>query len=491
MAFIGEVGAYLKADNSDFRTKMVEAGQSVEGLDKSLKKFGLGFGGVAALATAFRAIVDHARDLTGPLDENQRRAKDFAKGLDEAKKNALDVGVQVMGVVNGIGEWIGRQVALVKYGKEQVAIAEQIEKQTRETLAAIEKDREITKEIARLREQTRDVEKQTSEESKKQLDIKDRILLAEAKLQAAIDARNAAEGNKVEKAKAELEVAKARGELMKVHAEQQKKFAEDEKKWLEERNKAHDEHVKLLQKNNQARFEAQSTEEKILTYEESIRTLTELITQGKKEGRDVSEDQALLDNNLIELAKLRSELEAKNKVTLEDQVKELQKQGMSREQMIETLKAQGHHEDEILKKIQKQNQELQIGFQIRGRYDEDLSTRALEDKVRTLQKSVADRERSLFGQPGGVGGGGVPYDPLLNFERTQLSEAQAELNARRNLERNVARYGEEGAAKLYRGNIPEFERLLQLMDPDVSKKQLSLLDEINQRLKNSGLFPKR
>jgi hypothetical protein len=490
MAFIGEIAAYLKADNSDYKSKLDEAGQATEKLDKSLKKFGLGFGGVALIATAFRAIVDHARDLKGELDENQARAKAFAQGLDEAKKSALDVGVSILGTINGLGEWMGRQAAIVAHGREQVELAEKIERETQETLKTHEKNRKTAEEIGRIRAQIVDEEKRNTNEANKQLEIKQRILIAEQKLQAAIDEVARAEGNKLETVKAELDVAKARGELQRVNAEAAKKAAEEEKKRAEDEKKAQADRVDLLKQKNQLSFEQLSTQEKIWFYEDSIAELTRLINVGKKEGADVLEYEVALMENNIELSRHRKDLEGATKLTLDDQITALKEQGMGREQMIAQLRQAGFAEDEILNKLREQTAELQIQFSVRGRRDSDLSDAVLEDKIRTLSTSLSARKSRSTMTPGGVGGIG-DYDPFIFEEQKELDRAKNELDARRRAENLVGRYGEEGAARFYRGNMPEFERLLSLIDPDQAKKQTSLLEDLNNRLSNSGLFPKR
>lgn len=462
MPLVGELAAVLRAENADFKQKFAEAGDATESLDKKLKKFGLGFGGVGALAVAFRAIVDHARDLNGELDENQQRAKRFATDLDGVKKSALDVGVAVLGTVNGLGEWIGRQVAVLKYGKEQVALTEQIAKQTEQTLAAVEKDKKLSEEIGRIRGQIVETEKRTTEEASKQLDIRDRILAAEQKLQAAKDDLARIDGDRLATAKAELEVAKARGELTKLQTEQAKKTAEDEKKAAELAKKKDEERVDLLKRKGELLFEQKSTQEKIYTYEDSIATLTKLITEGKKAGADVTEYEVALLENQKTLAQLR----------------------------IELTNQQAAAEGKVAQQIGEQNKALEIGFKIRGRMDQDLSEAVLEEKVRTLAQSIAARQRAQFGASGGVGGGGVAYDPLLGFEQAELARAKAELEARRQVSGLVGRYGEQGAQRFYQGSAVEFERLLQTINPDAQAKTLSTLERIEQRLAASGLFPR-
>jgi hypothetical protein len=287
-------------------------------------------------------------------------------------------------------------------------------------------------------------------------------VLAEQKLQAAKDAVAKAEGDKLATAKAELAVAQARGELQKLQGEQAKKLAEEEKRAADLAKKNDAERVNLLQRKSELLFEQKSAEEKILTYQESIATLTQLIADGKKAGADVTEFEVDLLENQNTLAKLRVDLAGQ----------------------------QAAAEREVVQQIEAQNKALEIGFRIRGRSDTDLSAAALEDKVRTLTQSVAARQRAQFGASGGVGGGGVAYDPLLGWEQAELARAKAELEARRQVQGLVGRYGEQGAMKFYQGGAVEFERLLQMINPDAQAKTLSTLQRIEERLAGSGLFPR-
>jgi len=455
MAFIGEIGAMLKADNTDFRAKMDQAGKDTQKLEGQFKKFGLGFVGFAAIKMPISSILDAARDLTGPLDENQRRAKEFALGIDQAKAAMVGLGVQALGVVNGLGEWIGKQIAIVRYGGEQVALAEKIEQQTRETLETIEKQKKITEEVNRIKEQTAAVDKKSGEEANKQLDLATRIAAARSAIAASEDAIQRTQGDQVATAKAHLQVAEARGDLIKLEGEQIKQNAAEEKKAAEDAKRSANERMSLLQKKAVLQFEALSTEEKIHEYEKSILTLTELIAAKKKDKLEVDFEEVALMENQNDLARLRNELSANQKKA----------------------------ESAVTAEIKEQNKALTVGLQIRGRYNEHVSNQVLEDKVRTLTADLSVRRQKEF-QTGG-------YDPLLSFQDQQLTAAQAELSARSTIQKQVARYGEEGAANLYRGNMPEFERLMQFVTPPAEAKRTSdTLFEINERLKNSGIFPR-
>lgn len=457
MAFIGEIAAHLRAENSDFRTKLNESEKAVDTFDKKLKKFGLGFGGIGALALAFRAIVDHARELEGPLDANQRRAKDFAAGIDEAKKGILDLGVKATGVVNGFGEWIGRMAAIVRHGREQVELAEQIENQTRETLAAQEKNRAVIQEVARLRAQTAEVEKRSTEEANKRLSLDQRMDLVRQRIYHAEVASQQAGEDKVEIAKIDLELAHARSELQKLEAERAKQIAAEEKKAAEEAQKSAERRRTNLEEIQKLRFDALPIEEKILTYVESIETLERLILEGKKQKVAVDEYELALLENQNELTRLRKE----------------------------HADALANAERAVTREIKTQTEEMQRQVNIRrtGRDNPDLSDPALQEKIRNITQDIQQREDRLRAS------NGTFSDPFLQLQRNELQKSTRELRERRTVQDLVARYGEEGAAKRFSGSQIDFERLLNFANPpDAAKRTADRLDEINQRLRNSGLF---
>lgn len=451
MAFIGSVGAVLRADNSDFRQKMSEAGEAAEELDKKLKKFGLGFGGVALLATWFRETLEHARGLEGSLTENESRAKRFAESVGDIRKGFFDASVSALGVVNGLGEWIGRQVAIVRYGEQQVQLAEQIEAQTAETLATIEKQRAASLEVARIKEQIADVQRKSADEAAKQLSITEQIALAEMKVANAQDAVAAAGADRVAAAQAELELARVRADREKLYAEQKKQEIAAEKEARKEEVEAH------------------------------IAAMDRLVAQREQE------EEAKVEAHMAAMDRLVAEREAAARIVpvLDDELRKLQQQGTSREQIIAQLRQQGFSEDQISAKLDEQNQKLQaqISFRRVGRGDADLSDRVLQDKISNLKRGITDIDFDVINRQYMLG-----FRAML---QSDLDRAQAELRDRREIRERVSMLGEEGAARFYQGDIARFEELLKRIEPETQKRTLNKLEDIEQRLAGSKLFPKR
>lgn len=514
MAFVGEVQAVLKADNSDFRAKMSEAGEATEKLDKSLKKFGLAFGGVGILVSAFKAVVDYARDLETPMDANVKRAQAFAKGLDEAKNGLLETGAKALGVVNHLGEWIGRQIAIVKYGKEQVATAEAIDKQAQETLAAIEKDKKLNEEIAKIKAQTREEDRKRSEEAQKQLSLEEQIAVINGKIQAQKDILARTDNTRKETAEAELELSKQRTELVKVEGDLKKKNADEQKKADDDAKKRQEENAKqmfeMIGKNQKLKFEALSVDEKIAKVQARILEYEDIINAAKKDGLDYTDIENVLLEDRADLEKLIKEKKEKQneenkKLLLTDEQiaklseEDLQKQADLLTARIAKAKAEGLVTAEmekqlaiIQKMLDKKQKELDITFKIVGAYYTEQTDRELEDNIRKLQASLFQRGQTFGSNIGGVGAQGAAYDPLGTIEAKQLAQAQAELEARNLARQRVGRYGEEGAYNLfYQGKATEFERLLDYVTaPADAKRTADALTTIERRMANSPFFPR-
>ncbi len=451
MPFIGSIEAVLKGDNSDFRQKMAEAGEATESLDKKLKKFGLGFGGIGLLARWFSETLDHARNLEGSLTENEARVKRFAEGIDAAKKGFLDVSVAAVGVVNSLGEWAGRQIAVLRYGEQQVAQAEKIERQTAETLATLEKQRVIALEVNRIKEQIADVQRKAADEAVKQLSLTEQIAIAETKVAAAQDSVIAAGADKIAAAQAELELAKERAARDKLYSEQKKRDIAEEEKARKEEVEAH------------------------------MAAMDRLVAEREKE------EQEKIAAHIAEMDRLVAEREAAAKIVpvLDDELKKLRDQGVSREQIIASLRAQGFAEDEIAAKIDAQNEKLNFQMEIRsrGRADAALSDRVLEDKVRNLSSQIAQIDMQPL-EARYTSGIRAQLEKERDFARAELSDRDA-------LRNRVAQFGEAGAAQFYRGDIAKFEELLKRIEPETQKRTLNKLEDIEQRLAGSKLFPKR
>lgn len=481
MSLVSSIYATLKADTSDFRAKFAEVGDVTEKADSRLKKFGLGFGGVGALAVAFRAVVNHARELTGELDENERRAQNFAKGLDEAKKSMLGVGVSALGVVNGLGEWLGKQAAIAIYGKEQVARNEQIAKQADETIARLAKEKPIIEAVNKIKEQTAAVEKQRTEHANKQLDITEQIAIAEKKVFEAAVARSNAQGDKVKIAQAELEFAKARLDLDKLTGERVKKNAEDEKKIAADREKALEKRQEQEEKLYQLKFDQLKPAEQEAALAKEIKEIEADIKQMKADGVETLSAEIALEETRVKHAKVKKEVDEASKQTLDQQLATLQKQGVSVEQIVAVLRGRGFSEDEILAKLKAQTTEIerQITIQRKGQDYESQSTVALEG-VRSRVKSQLDAVRQQNAM--------VPVNqrnPAQYALESELAQIDRDLAARRNIGSFATKFGEDAARFKYGDTATD--RALRAQQEETTKIRVTM-EQVLQTIRQSPWF---
>ena len=462
MALIGEVGARLSADNSDFKTKMDEAGQATEKFDKQIKKFGLGFGGVAALASAFRAIVDYARDLENPMDENLKRAKAFALGIDETKKGFLDIGAKALGVVNSLGEWWGRQVAIVKEGRAQVELSEKIAAQGEAAVRFAREHKFEQDKINEYKKEQRELEKKIGETEEKNLDLIEQMVLHTGRLtEAEIKLVNFS----TDKQAAEQQTVKILQERLKLTELEAAMKKEDV-----ETAKASRTAFDSLMKD----FEANLEKRKKLTFDLA----------------DADGKVALLAIEQLELQKRIAAEKRAGKETVDLEVEQLKVQKDLNELLVKQTKEKAAAEAAAARNIAEQVTRTMDLMRVGGiDANQGLSDRALSAKIGNLRGQLGAIETENFGRAAGVGGGGNK-NPLTPFLTMELQNAQAEQTSRAEVARNVSVFGEDRAAAMYQGNMPNFERLLGQMNPDLVKQQTDTLKEINRRLANSGLFPK-
>lgn len=437
MGFISNIQAILSADTSDFKSKMDDAGKEAEKLDKQVKKFGLGFGGVAAIATAFRAIVDYARDLENSLDENLRRAKLFTEQLDNTKKGLLEVGAKVLGVVNGIGEWVYRQRVIMEYGKEHLNTVDKIAKQTEETIRAIERDRAITAEVGRLNKETADTKARITEETQKQLSAQDKLTAAVRAHQAAVDVLVASGGDKLATAAAQLQVEQRMLDLVKAQSELDK----DKQKRAEEAAK-------------------KRAEDADLEYQLTMQRLSE--EQKIKDGfaaKQLEKKQAMID------------LEKKASAEAAAQV-ELAKQKADETERWARGLSRGFGE-----------------LSVSGQGTASLSDRELDAKITNLTRQISEMQMS--DRAGGFALSGQDPTGMIGMLTSELQKAKSEADLRSKFAGTLSFFGEQAAFKVA-GTEDNFERLMaKINPPDVQKRTATGIEDLNRRLESMGFYVNR
>jgi hypothetical protein len=462
MSFIGQIGVRLSGDNSDFKASMEDAGLAAEKFDKQVKKFGLGFGGVAAIATAFRAIVDYARDLENPMDENLKRAKAFAENLEGVKGKMLEIGAKALGVVNHIGEWYGRLLAVGELGEAQVALSEKTAEAAATQVRQLEESRRINKGIEEIHKAIAEQQDKNLDASNKQLDLETQILLNLSRKQAIRDQLNKDDITAIERAKLKLELEQAEGKALELAAQVKKVADEKAKKAAEEAEKAQEHELDLLDKRNKLIVEGMSPDKAVAYY-------SELMRQIQKEIAIRKENQLPTLSYEVELLEVKKDL-GKAQISLAES------EAKSQEKVLDVLEEQ----------VRVRQQSVGLA---NAESNQDQSTEILREKAANLRAQLSDIEAQDFSAGASVGG--RIRNPFRGIVTANLQATERELGLRSEVSANVARYGEQGARRFFGGSMAEFERILKAITPaDSSDRTATGIDEINKRLENSGLFPK-
>lgn len=476
--FTASLVASLGLKKSEFSAGLRDSIDETKNFQKHWQDVGKLFaaGGVTtAVLGFFRSMIEHARDSGDNISESFRSVREFGEGVDALGKGLKDFGVYIISIFTRCGESIGVLFKVIATGWEGVWNGIKNLDFKGAMSAAVKAFDEVIAQEKKL-EQTE-------------------INLAETQRQIAKEGEVRAKNLKIQRQEEE-DAARKKEKAVK-------EAADAEKKAFAERNE-------LLKKKSDLEFEALSTADKIKALREYEQDLIYDITEKafvledttaeqvellkvqaelRKYGKELSEDQAKTEKE--KLASIEREvermarIESMTKEQLSDEVKLL-------EVKIEKAKAAGLETAELEKQLgivneilRKKKQQLDIQLKIIRMDEADASDRVLEDKVATLNREIEERRRALRSI-----GKTDSYDPLIGMQILDRDAALKELQARDAIRRQVAMFGEEGAAsRFYRGDMKEFERLLEFVNasPD-SKKTNDLLAEINDRLR--GVFPR-
>lgn len=453
---MGDIRVDLKADNTDLRTKFAQADKAAERFAEKLGKVGLSAFGLSAVVNVVSGIVDAARNLTGVLDENEAAAQRFVKALDGGKEAATGLGVTLLGALNRAGEYVGKQIAIVKYGREQVELTEEIAAQTERTLAALEKDEKITKEKGRLNKEAKQLAEQLADVKRGELSTAEQVADVEREYlelrRAAINA-----GEKTIEGREKLNKAAAvMVELAKLEVKERVEIAKAEEKLADERKKDAEELAKLSEELAKLKFQELSATEQLQKLLQKSDVLQSQIYQAKIKGHDTTK----LEIDLLKTTNLLADARSK-----------------STNELIEA-------ERKVTAEIEKQITARRVAFSISGDRNEDQSTRSLEKQLREVTRQISAIERQNLASRNAD-----PYNPLEGIARAQKADIERELAARRTVGRNINTLGEERAFNLFGGSEAEFERLARtLSEQPAQKETVRLLGELNDRLR--PIFPK-
>lgn len=450
--------AIFGMDSGPFRDELKKIDRSIDGFTQKLAKLGLSAIGFTVITQTFSGIVQHARELEGELDDNERAAQKFAGALESIKRTMLDIGVSALGTLNRFGEWLGKQAAILYYGREQVELAEQIATEAERNIAAIELARLAEEEKAKVKAEIAKIDQKIAEDLFKQIPLADqRNALERRYLDLIIEATNAGtrslEGLTKMKAAKEvwLELQKTDATIEKQKATDAEKarvalerMAAEKERTLDAEARKNIEIARLLLKGVENLTKAEKVQLDVLTGRIKQRQVeaevADLLKRGVENLTDEEKERlsALVGVESVQKATLDS---------LKDQTDEMRKQLNLAKSIVE----------------------------ITGRGSRELSDRELRRKVENLQSEVAKRQAALF-QSGGF------YDPMLDLQRRDLGSARAELNLRQDVRRTAAQLGEDRAFQRFNGlSEQRFNEILRGAR-DTNARLLTGIEQLNRKI---------
>ncbi len=533
MAAVDEIAIKLGIKTGDLKAALLDAGADVKkfkkegesgpdeglmgqlkGIKKGFKDFGdiLAAGGIATAVQQFFALaIDRAEQLKGTTDANAAAVRGFASGVTEAKNVFADFAVLTIGTFNRLGSAIGDAANIMRsfaaHGKEGFEEWARVEDAIETTaIAADAAERRLAEtrkkngaEFEAISHELADIEKKSQEQKLKGLDIYEtekNINMHLIELRAQL--RNS-EGDAIEKRRIAVEIAKtqlsadeAALAVKKDQAAQEKAITEDMKKQWETAKKEADDLAKrraLDQKEELEIFTLQQKNAAELTKAERDRLSVLMLQRQEKSTQVAIED--LLQKKITD--GLAPE-EAKRLAELLKQSGELQKQIAAKQQLADVtenvqLPAEEDVTDEIAKQLALEEQKTQA---LKDFYSTSISqkgdVRELSDvqlaALKTKLNAQLEERKKADDVVGGFGGKYVSVEQSL--VASNLRALEEEQRTRREFITTIKAFGEQYAERTF--SPDEFNRLRQLINPDVVMKQAQDISSIQKTL--ATLFPK-
>lgn len=416
-------------------------------------------GATAAVIGFFRAAIAGAENAADKTDKNVAAVLRWRDALRDAKSGLQEVAVSVTGTLNRMGEWVGRQAAILIHGREQVELNEQIEAQTAETVRNLEEAKKHQAEFESITKSLERIETQRTELQQKGLTAQERANVLENEYLSLLVQRENFSGTAIERRRLELETAEALLAFEKAQAEVAKEQAASDKKAQEDAAKAAEKRVKLEERKAQLTFERLSLDEKIEKLAMRESTLQEEIRRGKIQGRDVVAEE-------VELLELQTQL---------NQLREQQAQRIAKA------------ESDVAREIAEQNKLFDYQINLRAGIDQQLSDRELREKVQNLNNQRFELRQGM--RDAGQTERAMVQAFVGNMLDQEYADASDELRKRRVVRENLARYGGDEEMAYQRSGLSasDFERIVGIVGsmPEQEKqarRTTELLEKIERKL---------
>ena len=401
---------------------------------------------------------EESERLGRPLDYATASVAKLGDAFDQAKQFGADAATFIVSGYTMIGDEIGKVINRVRGVTEaQEVYAERAAKAAEEAEKRLAKAREENN-PDKIREAERRLADARIEAAMKNADEVGKVFLLMQR-ELAIKEEIARVGEKTVKGiELQGQLEKTRAEIIAENRKDQEKQAKENEAALDAEFKAIDETLAARDKLKKLKFDALSAAEQEVILAREMAALEKEFRQVKADGLETTDVEIQLLEKGNQLAKVRADI-----------AKQTADQG----------------ERAVQAEVQKNRI---MAFRGGATFNEQ-SDETLREIIRRNQEQASRLQAEMIGQPQFVASLNLGEASRLRFE---AQNAQAILDAREDLRRNVRLMGVEGARQTFRGDPIVFESMVQRFVEDtrstqeIQRENGRQLTDINQRLLKAG-----
>jgi len=401
---------------------------------------------------------EESERLGRPLDYATASVAKLGDAFDQAKQFGADAATFIVSGYTMIGDEIGKVINRVRGVTEaQEVYAERAAKAAEEAEKRLAKAREENN-PDKIREAEKRLADARIEAAMKNADEVGKVFLLMQR-ELAIKEEIARVGEKTVKGiELQGQLEKTRAEIIAENRKDQEKLAKENEAALDAEFKAIDETLAARDKLKKLKFDALSAAEQEVILAREMAALEKEFRQVKADGLETTDVEIQLLEKGNQLAKVRADI-----------AKQTADQG----------------ERAVQAEVQKNRV---MAFRGGATFNEQ-SDETLREIIRRNQEQASRLQAEMIGQPQFVASLNLGEASRLRFE---AQNAQAILDAREELRRNVRMMGVEGARQTFRGDPIVFESMVQRFVEDtrstqeIQRENGRQLTDINQRLLKAG-----
>jgi hypothetical protein len=449
----GEEGKQLKKTLGDtFGESSVWKNLTAVGIGTTLIR-----GFVLATENA-QKLREEAERLGKPVDYATASVAKLGDAFDQAKQFGANAATFILSGYTMIGDEIGKVINRVRGVTEaQEMFAERAAKAAEEAEKRLAKAREENN-PDKIREAEKRLADARIEAAMKNADEVGKVYLLMQR-ELAIKEEIARVGERsVKGIELQGQLEKTRAEIIAENRKDQEKLAKAEEQALDAEFKAIDETLAARDKLKKLKFDALSASEQEVILAKEMAQLEKEFRQIKADGLETTDVEIQLLEKGNQLAKVRADI----------------------------AKATA---DQGERAVQAEVQKNRVMTFRGGSTFNEQSDETLREIIRRNQEQASRLQAETIGQPQFVASLNVGEASRLRFE---AQNAQAILDAREELRRNVRLMGVEGARQSFRGDPVVFESMVQRFVEDtrstqeIQRENGRQLTDINQRLLKAG-----